>query len=640
MNLSTLKLFALSLILMTGVSCTGTDDQAGHTGKRYQFPCILDISVTPEHDMKRVGCFTDEGSWMGFTIPEEEKWINGFCGPFSIDNRIWFAQSAVSINLKDNQSGLTPDSISYFPGEVYISSRTDAGSVEQRMIFASANTAFLSITNNTGKVLSVSGKGWNKDITLTKSNPNVVTAHHPNGETVQITFPQDVLISCQDNNYTAEYKNSHKETYIAISFYTSDKDLMSGEQRVTALLNNPEQAIYENNERWERYLSKIIRNDMKPEYNRIAAKSIVTLISNWRTHREGLLHDGVIPSHAVSYFIGFWAWDSWRFSAALARFEPELAKNNIRAMFDYQLADGMVIDCIYTDPKENNARDSKPPLACWAVDEIFRFNNDTAFVKEMYPQLLSYYKWWYQKRDNNQNGMCEFGCTDGTLEAAGWESGMDNAIRFDNCSLLKNADDAWSFNQESVDLNAYLAYECKLLKKFAQVTGNKFDGPDFSDKVADYFFNEEMGFFCDRKLPDGKFVQEAACEGYTPFWTGIASQQQMDRALVLLTDTAKFSTYIPFPTAAADNPKCSPDGYWRGPIWLDQTYQAIKGLRNYGYTGLADKYTMQVFDRCEGLTGTSPIHENYGTHDGKCLQAPHFSWSASHLLMLYEDFGK
>lgn len=91
-------------------------------------------------------------------------------------------------------------------------------------------------------------------------------------------------------------------------------------------------------------------------------------------------------------------------------------------MFDYQQPDGMVIDCIYTDPSENNARDSKPPLVCWAVDEIFTHTGDTAFVAEMYPQLLSYYKWWYEKRDHNRNGMCEYGATDGTLEAAAWKA--------------------------------------------------------------------------------------------------------------------------------------------------------------------------------------------------------------------------
>lgn len=141
-------------------------------------------------------------------------------------------------------------------------------------------------------------------------------------------------------------------------------------------------------------------------------------------------------------------------------------------------------------------------------------------------------------------------------------------------------------------------------------------------------------------MSDGSFIEEPGCEGYTPFWVQIASKKQMDKAITLLTDTTKFSTYIPFPTAAADNPKCDPNGYWRGPIWLDQTYQAIRGLRNYGYGILADQYTEQVFERCQGLKEDAPIHENYGTHNGERLQAPHFSWSSSHLLMMYEDYGK
>lgn len=75
---------------------------------------------------------------------------------------------------------------------------------------------------------------------------------------------------------------------------------------------------------------------MPEEYDRIAVKAITTLVSNHRAARGGLLHSGIIPSHAVGYFVGLWAWDSWRFVAGAATFDPELAKNNIRAMFDYQ----------------------------------------------------------------------------------------------------------------------------------------------------------------------------------------------------------------------------------------------------------------------------------------------------------------
>ena len=614
------------------------------TGKRYEFNNILDIAYTPDTLTRCRGWFTDAGSWMGFTLPQKDHWVNGFCGPFSLDmnRRQWMAQSAVTVGYADQANVIfTPDSTCYFPGELYLSASSEEGKIIQRLNFLDASTALLRIHSDAGKELSLTASQWGKEIQV-QTDQNTVIARHPSGEIVALTFTPDVSVKGTDNNYQAKINGSEHDTYVAISFYTGEKELSAGLQKAQLALSNPQEGLKANKERWEGYLTKILRKDMKPEYDRIAVKAVVTLISNWRTHRGGLLHEGIVPSHAAYYFVGFWAWDTWRFSAALAKFDPELAKDNIRAMFDYQQPDGMIIDCIYTDPAENNARDSKPPLVSWAVDETFPHTNDTAFISEMYPQLMAYYKWWYNKRDHNRNGMCEYGSTDGTLEAAAWESGMDNAIRFDDAKMLKNngAEDAWSMDQESVDLNAYLALECKLLKKFASILGVTFDGPDYSSQVADYFFDKEKGFFFDRRLKDGSFIQEPGCEAYTPLWTEVATADQVKAMLPLLTDTAKFSTYIPFPTVAADNPKYNPRGYWRGPIWLDQTYFAIRGLRNYGYNKMADEYTLQVFDRLQGLKEGAPIHENYGTHTGELLKAPHFSWSSSHLLMLYDDYGK
>ena len=614
------------------------------TGKRYEFNNILDIAYTPDTLTRCRGWFTDAGSWMGFTLPQKDHWVNGFCGPFSLDmnRRQWMAQSAVTVGYADQANVIfTPDSTCYFPGELYLSASSEEGKIIQRLNFLDASTALLRIHSDAGKELSLTASQWGKEIQV-QTDQNTVIARHPSGEIVALTFTPDVSVKGTDNNYQAKINGSEHDTYVAISFYTGEKELSAGLQKAQLALSNPQEGLKANKERWEGYLTKILRKDMKPEYDRIAVKAVVTLISNWRTHRGGLLHEGIVPSHAAYYFVGFWAWDTWRFSAALAKFDPELAKDNIRAMFDYPQPDGMIIDCIYTDPAENNARDSKPPLVSWAIDEIFTHANDTAFISEMYPQLMAYYKWWYNKRDHNRNGMCEYGSTDGTLEAAAWESGMDNAIRFDDAKMLKNngAEDAWSMDQESVDLNAYLALECKLLKKFASILGVTFDGPDYSSQVADYFFDKEKGFFFDRRLKDGSFIQEPGCEAYTPLWTEVATADQVKAMLPLLTDTAKFSTYIPFPTVAADNPKYNPRGYWRGPIWLDQTYFAIRGLRNYGYNKMADEYTLQVFDRLQGLKEGAPIHENYGTHTGELLKAPHFSWSSSHLLMLYDDYGK
>lgn len=633
-----------SFLMMMVLNACGQDNNNSDLNLRYRFNKLLDISYTPDSLTRCTGWFTDAGSWMGFTIPKDEKWINGFCGPFSLDmnRRQWMAKSAAVVTFADfPEAVFKPDSTDYFPGELFVAASSGQGTISQRLHFIDASSALLSVNSLSPHSLLISSANWSADLEVTVRQ-NTVTARHPSGEIVALTFPSDVVLKMSGSDYKAILNPSHKDIHVLISFYTSVKELSAGMQKSMQILNEAEKALAANADRWNSYLSNVLRKDMKYEYDRIAVKAVVTLISNWRTHRGGLLHEGVVPSHSVGYFVGFWAWDSWRFSAALAGIAPDLAKNNIRAMFDYQQADGMIIDCIFTDPAENNARDSKPPLVAWAVDEIFKQTNDTAFISEMYPQLLAYYRWWFAKRDHNRNGLCEFGSTDGTLEAAAWESGMDNAIRFDNTRMLRNEgfEDAWSMDQENVDLNSYLALERQLLYKFAGILGAKLELPDYTELIAQYFFHPEKLFFFDRKIDSDEFVEEYGCEAYTPLWTRIARPEHVELMLPLLADKSKFSTYIPFPTVAADNPKYNPRGYWRGPVWLDQTYFAIRGLRNYGYHELADQYTLQVFDRLQGIKEDAPIHENYGTHTGELLKAPHFSWSASHLIMLYQDFGK
>ncbi|MFQ7112680.1 MGH1-like glycoside hydrolase domain-containing protein [Hallella bergensis] len=601
------------------------------------FENIINIRLTPNGNERLTGCFSDQGAWMGFTIPEAGQSVGGFCGPFSINSRKWIAKSVIA--LKERYGIFRATGSNYTPGKIAMTLQDRDSRAEEQLIFADSRTALFNLCTYGMDTLQLQALEPGKGVKMVVEGRHVVMHGLPE-ETIMLTFPAGTKLSTDGTNYMAVMTGNIKDATIAISMLLPGDRISVQKLFAEQMTEQFEQAERAGRERWNGYINKILRQDMPVEYNRMAVKAITTLISNWRVQRGGLLHDGIVPSHAIGYFVGCWAWDCWRFSAAMAHFFPSLAKDNIRVMFDYQQSDGMVIDCIYTDPKENNARDSKPPLACWAVDEIWKATADTAFVREMYPKLLAYYKWWYKKRDHDGNGICEFGSTDGTLEAAAWESGMDNAIRFDGARMLKNGENAWSINQESVDLNGYLAYEYTILKKFSKILNEKFEEPDMRGRIADYFFDTKNGYFFDRRLTDGSFVREAGCEGYLPFWTKIATQQQWKMAKKTLEDKTKFSTYIPFPTIAADNPKYDPNGYWRGPIWLDQTYYAIEGFRNYGEHAKADMYTRQVFDRLEGLTADAPIYENYDTFTGKGLQASHFSWSAAHLLMLYRSYGE
>lgn len=606
--------------------------------KTYEFGNILNIAYTPNKETRCRGWFTDAGSWYGFTIPQKDKWVNGFCGPYHLDKRQWLSEALLKVNFADEDKATVyiPDSVSYFPGKLYMAASSAKGQIMQELVFVDKSTALLSCRSALNERFHFHGGILPEDI-FCSVEKNRLLLTWPNGEGISLTFSPEAGILMDDNSYEVLSAVSG-ETHVVISFFENKSSQIPILQKATNILASPEIYKKQTANRWNNYLKQVLRDDMPETYNRIAAKAVVTLIANWKSARGDLYHDGVVPSHAVGYFMGFWGWDSWKHAVALARFAPELAKDQVRTMFDYQTPEGMVIDCIYSDASENNTRDSKPPLATWAVNEIYKSTGDSAFVKEMFPKLLSYYKWWFIYRDHNQNGICEFGSCDGTLEAAAWESGMDNAIRFDDAEMVKNREGAWSFNQESVDLNAFLALEHQLLSQLASVAGEIFDEPNRSVSVADYFFVPEKGFFFDKRL-DSSYVLEEGTEACIPLWAGIASQAQADAAMKLFGDTAKFATYIPFPTIAADNPKFMPAGYWRGPIWLDQVYFGISGIRKYGYNKEADMFTRQVFTRLQGLTEDAPIHENYDTHNGAPLKAPHFSWSAAHLLLLYIEYS-
>ena len=600
---------------------------------------ILDIRCTPYSNDYFTGGFSDLGSWMCFTLPSENNWINGFCGPFELDHRQWISDAILQVGFTADitTETFTPDSVTYVPGELYMNSSSKQGNIQQRLFFVDKYTALWSCETSEKRELYITN-GSLQGIQSSGLENNILSLKLSTGEMCVVTFSSDIQLSYENSKLLAKLPEGHKG-YATISYFYESKRPDNYAQLIQGILLHPDNYITEHTNRWMKYLKSVLRPEMPVEYHRIAVKAMVTLLTNWRASRGDLFHDGVIPSHAMSYFIGFWGWDSWKHAVALSLFEPNLAKDQVRAMFDYQTSEGMIIDCIYTDKKENNERNSKPPLAAWAVSEIYKATLDADFVKEIYPKLLKYHRWWYEYRDHDKNGFCEFGSVDGTLEASAWESGMDNAIRFDHSSMLKNDNRAWSLNQESVDLNAYLAHEYLLLKELSIIANCEFNEPDRTATTADYFFDREKEFFYDKRLSNHSSVQVEGCEAYIPLWAGIATPAQAECVLKYLTDPLKFATYIPFPTVTADHPNFSPNGYWRGPIWLDQVYFAIHGLRNYGYTELADGYTKQVFDRLNGLRADAPIHENYETSTGKRLKSPHFSWSAAHLLLLYRESG-
>jgi putative isomerase len=401
-------------------------------------------------------------------------------------------------------------------------------------------------------------------------------------------------------------------------------------------------------------------------------KSLETLVTNWRGAAGRIEHDGITPSLSYKWFTGgVWSWDTWKQAVGTARFEPSLAQEQIRSMFDHQIrADsaerpqdaGMIPDAIfYNDIKQGggnwNERNSKPPLAAWAVWEVFAGSGDIRFLRELYPKLAAYQAWWYRNRDHDGNGLAEYGATVDPLNAtpedqrlaAAWESGMDNAPRFDKALGTavvpnKGADGrvvGYSVNQESVDLNAYLAADQGYLAKIAAVLGKPAEAGRWAGKsrathaaVRENMYDAGSGWFYDKALGSKELLtaRGRGIEGAIPLWSGSASRSQADAVRRKLNDPAEFATKVPFPTVSKSSPYFQSTKYWRGPVWLDQAYFALGGLRRYGYGREADTRTGQLVAGAAGLRGNGPIMENYDPLTGNPLNSPNFSWSAALLL--------
>ena len=322
--------------------------------------------------------------------------------------------------------------------------------------------------------------------------------------------------------------------------------------------------VFENSQkRWDYYIDNLIGDDSDNniDFQKVAVKGMEVLVTNWRGASGMIEHQGITPSMSITWFNSFWSWDSWKQASASVNFDPKLAMDNIKVLYDYQVVNdpsedfhyhfdqvrrkndiGMIPDLIDYQQANTNWRDTKPPLSAWSVWNIYdtvksrmwnkkdiRTGKELKtevidFLKYMYMRIMSYHAWWYKNRDGDGNGIVEYGATvdqSGTIPgwqqnssekeivtASAWESGMDNAPRFDlngsganddglQFTANRNADgtiSGWVLQQESVDLNSYMYAEKQYLIKIAKAL--KAEGVPYNElagiengKVKDFLVN-------------------------------------------------------------------------------------------------------------------------------------------------------
>jgi putative isomerase len=653
----------LSIIILV-LACKTEPKKQVSLNNFSQISNVLNFNGTPKSAFdKKMLMFSDQGAWFAYSFPDTITNYGGFCGPFLMtqQNGVWSSSNLSQLVLKDVVWNMV-ETTSYASHlqQVFKSEKVE---LTQQLVFSSGHSAMIhsKIKNVSNRTIKVSYHWRNQPILADGIEilafENEVTINSSKTNAIgHLIFPKQTEIKNSNNNYSTVTEvvslkpNQTKDITISQSFIFPEYSWEKENQTITTtsfksilskrIIEKEQEVLSLNNNLKSQFKDSI--------YKQVLEKSYLTLQNNWRIAAGELKFEGLFPSYHYKWFHGFWSWDSWKHAVGLSYYNTSLAKNQIRALFNFQKDDGFIVDCIYRDTtiEPHNFRDTKPPLSAWAVAKIFRKDADTTFVKELYPKLKKYHNWWYQKRDFDKDSLCEYGSTDGSLIAAKWESGMDNAIRFDNAQMLKIGEDAYTLNQESVDLNAYLYAEKLYLAMLAEVLNlnddvkiYKTQAKKLKTNIQKQFFDSNDGWFYDTNIEGNQFIKGEGSEGWTALWANAASQSQATAVKNKLMNPLKFYTKVPFQTMSADHPKFDPlKGYWRGPNWLDQAYFGVEGLRNYGFEEEANKATKQILSGAEGILdkGTS-IRENYHPITGEGLNAKNFSWSAAHIIMLLTD---
>ncbi|WP_028772806.1 MGH1-like glycoside hydrolase domain-containing protein [Shewanella waksmanii] len=696
---------------------------------------LLDYQGTPQSMEQRdakgnlliPAVYTDLGAWHGFHLPADEADFGAFTGPLIIaqEYSVHFSDALQRLALVDRLSGkswslakATKQHIYSVSGSLVQEFQWPTLTLKTQLQFSDSRTAVVSTTlinrSDTQQQWQLRWQGQPFD-----SHPNLkdyqliaATENVGNGVRWQLNpvrekwqlmladaqyellFEQATDIKINNSQYQASSQVITLAPLEQTTLRSAQRFFHTQKARKAAGVfdwSGVDGSLDANHSRWQQRLANLNRGGSMLD-KRMAAKSMQTLIHNWRSPAGAIIHDAITPSITYKWFNGVWAWDTWKQAVALAQFDPQLAQANVSAMFDYQFDQhdsvrpqdaGNLPDAIFYNQDDNrggdggnwNERNGKPPLATWAVWQIYQQTQDLALLQRFYSKLVAYHQWWYRNRDHNGNGLVEYGANvhpmhvkqgvidrQAIIEAAAWESGMDNAPRFDDSDDLQILSNVgigpgatepqllgYSISQESVDLNAYLYAEKQWLAQIADLLGQQQQSLQWQQqaatlkhKIQTQMFDPQSEFFYDVRFNGERSwrLVEAGrgVEGWVALWAGVATDAQAKQMIARYVNESAFATKVPFPTVSADSPAFAPSQYWRGPVWLDQSYFALHGLARYGYEQQAKQLARQLVSAGEGMQTQQPIRENYHPLTGEGLHCTNFSWSASVLLLLYTDW--
>jgi glycogen debranching enzyme len=352
-----------------------------------------------------------------------------------------------------------------------------------------------------------------------------------------------------------------------------------------------------------------------------------------------------------------WFWDSCFHAIALSHFDHEYAKDELRALLSRQFQNGMLPHMIYWEPGElhnfewgvvGTSALTQPPLIAYAAWEIHRRASDRAFLAEIYPGVLAYYRYLISARDPRIHNLVSIVNPD--------ESGEDNSPRFD-AVLKANSDISYDehidlrrklvaanrgehpdvshrmhevFWVKDVPFNTFLIKNLQVLAHIAAIL-NDAVGEHFATTHADSVKNAmrqkmfENGVYWSTSGSDYSKLYVNTWAHFAPLFADLYTREEA--SALLQRDFHNLETFRGewgIRTVSKQEPSYKPDGFWRGPVWMAPHWFIYKGLVAYGFAEEASE--IRALSR--RLLEKSGFREYFNPETGEGYGAEEFTWGA------------
>jgi putative isomerase len=368
--------------------------------------------------------------------------------------------------------------------------------------------------------------------------------------------------------------------------------------------------------RWDSWFKRVPPVDEK--YLRAYSYAWWVMGNNLISPLGNVSYEAMMPSK-INY-VGLWLWDSALHALAYRHVDPDLARNQIRAMLAYQLPNGMLPDAIYdeglvfTIDHPIAGEVTKPPILAWAALKLHESNPDVAFLREIYPSLVRFNAWWFSMNDDDGDGLAQY--------SHPYSSGLDDSPLWD-----------YGMPVESPDINTYLALQMEAFERIAEILGQFAESKMWQRRrsalmrrMIHDMWDEEAGVFW--ALKDEEPIRVLTPFNLYPLWTGMLPEAMNERLIGHLLDPKKFGGAYRIPTVSRDDPTYNPEVMWRGPVWANINYFFVEALNKVGRPQEANDLLTSTLDL---IASHSDVYEFYNADNGwpPARSANIFGWTAA-----------